>query len=155
MTELSELAPRELRADDNEAIGGDGKTDDRNLSKKLKNAKSGCQMWIEAIEKPIFLTSGTKKIFKQLKEVITKVLIFWHFNLEYHIQIEINTSGYAIGGVLTQLISDHLTSNQSQWYLVAYFFIPVEIRGEIHNGDLLAIVEAFKIWRYYPKGCKH
>ncbi len=33
--------------------------------------------------------------------------------------------------------------------------IPAETRYETHDGELLAIVEAFKIWRYYLEGCKH
>ena len=33
--------------------------------------------------------------------------------------------------------------------------IPTEIRYKTHNSELLAIVEAFKIWRRYLKGCKH
>ena len=33
--------------------------------------------------------------------------------------------------------------------------IPAETRYETHNSELLAIVEAFKTWRHYLKGCKH
>lgn len=33
--------------------------------------------------------------------------------------------------------------------------IPAEIRYETHDGELLAIIEAFKIWTHYLKGCKH
>ena len=33
--------------------------------------------------------------------------------------------------------------------------IPAETRYKTHNGELLAIVEAFKTWRHYLKGCKH
>ena len=33
--------------------------------------------------------------------------------------------------------------------------IPVETWYKTHNGKLLAIVEAFKTWRHYLKGCKH
>ncbi len=33
--------------------------------------------------------------------------------------------------------------------------IPPETRYETHDGELLAIVEAFKTWRYYLEGCKH
>ncbi len=33
--------------------------------------------------------------------------------------------------------------------------IPAETRYETHDGELLAIVEAFKTWRHYPEGCKH
>ncbi len=33
--------------------------------------------------------------------------------------------------------------------------IPVETRYKAHDGELLAIIEAFKIYRHYLKGCKH
>ncbi len=33
--------------------------------------------------------------------------------------------------------------------------ILVETRYETHNGELLAVVEAFKTWRYYLEGYKH
>ncbi len=33
--------------------------------------------------------------------------------------------------------------------------IPVETWYETYNGELLAIVEAFKTWRHYLEGCKH
>ena len=33
--------------------------------------------------------------------------------------------------------------------------IPAETRYKTHNGQFLAIVEAFKIWRHYLEGCKH
>ena len=45
-----------------------------------------------------------------------------------------------------------------QWRLVAFFFrkmIPAETWYETHNGELLAIVEAFKTWRHYLERCKH
>ncbi len=33
--------------------------------------------------------------------------------------------------------------------------IPTETWYETHDGELLAIVEAFKAWRHYLEGCKH
>ena len=33
--------------------------------------------------------------------------------------------------------------------------IPAETRYETHDGELLAIVKAFKTWRYYLESCKH
>ena len=33
--------------------------------------------------------------------------------------------------------------------------IPAETRYETYDGELLAIVEAFKTWRHYLKDCKH
>ena len=33
--------------------------------------------------------------------------------------------------------------------------IPAKTRYEIHDGKLLAIVEVFKRWKHYLKGCKY
>ncbi len=33
--------------------------------------------------------------------------------------------------------------------------IPAKTRYETHDGELLAIVEAFKTWKHYLEGCKH
>ena len=33
--------------------------------------------------------------------------------------------------------------------------IPAETRYETHDGELLAIVEAFKTWRHYLEGSQH
>ena len=33
--------------------------------------------------------------------------------------------------------------------------IPVETRYEMHNGELLAIVEVFKTWKQYLKDSQH
>ena len=60
-------------------------------------------------------------------------------------------SGTSPDGVVTK-------TNLSQWHSVAFFsrkMIPTETRYETHNGELLAIVEAFKMWHYYLEGCKH
>ena len=108
--------------------------------------------------KPTFLTSNAKKAFNQLRQAFTKAPILQHFDLECHIRIETDALGYAIGGVWSQLTSDHLTSNQSQWHPIAYFLrklIPAKTRYETHNGKFLAIVEAFKTWRHYLEGCKY
>ena len=49
-------------------------------------------------------------------------------------------------------------TNLGQWHLIAFFFkkmIPTETRYKTHYAKLLAIVETFKTWRHYLKGCKH
>ena len=88
------------------------------------------------------LISKTRLAFFQLKKVFIEASIFWHFDPKYHIWIETNASGYAMGGVLSQLILDNL----DQWNLVAYYsqkMIPAKTIYETHDGKLLAIVEAF------------
>ena len=74
-TGSSDLAPRELGAD--EVVGGGGKADDRNLpkSKKLKNAKSGIQTRVGATEEPTSLTPSIRKAFNQLRQAFTKAPI--------------------------------------------------------------------------------
>ncbi len=65
-----------------------------------------------------------------------------------------DASGYAIGGILSQLTSD----DSSRWHPVAFFsrkMILAETWYETNDSKLLAIVEAFKTWRYYLEGCKH
>ncbi len=83
-----------------------------------------------------------------------EVLILNHFDSERHIKIKIDASGYMIDGIFSQLISN----NSGQWYLIVFFsrmMILVETWYKTHNGKLLAIVEAFKTWRHYLKGCKY
>ena len=57
-----DLASR-LGDNDDEVLRGRDKADDKNLSKKSKNIKSGIQMGIGATGKPIFLTPGAKEVF--------------------------------------------------------------------------------------------
>ena len=92
-----------LRANDNEVVRDSSKAGDRDLSKskKSKNAKSGKQTNIRATGEPIFLTSGAREAFNQLRQAFTKAPILQHFDPECHIRIETNASGYTIGGVLS------------------------------------------------------
>ena len=90
-----------------------------------------------------YLTPEVRLAFTQLRKAFTKALIFQHFDLKCHIRIETNASGYAISGVLSQLILDNL----GQWHLVAYYsqkMIPTKTCYKTYNDELLAIVKAFK-----------
>ena len=101
-----------------------------------------------------FLTPGAKRAFTQLRQAFTKALILQHFDPECHIRIETDASGYAIGGVLSQLTLD----NSGEWHRVVFYsqkMIPAETRNKTHDSELLAIIEAFKTWRHYLEGCKH
>ena len=55
-----------------------------------------------------YLISDTKQAFTQLKQTFIKALIFQYFDPKCDIQIETHLSGYAIGGVLSQLTLDNL-----------------------------------------------
>ena len=159
---------------EDEVVGdGGGRADEmvENLSKskKPKNDKSGNSTRIPttgATGESTFLTPDAKKAFNRLRQAFIEAAILQHFDLKSHIRMETNASGYAIGGVYSQLSSDwialdglNLTKfNFGQWHPVAYFsrkMIPAETQYKTHDAKLLAIVEAFKTWRHYLEGCKH
>ena len=113
---------------------------------------------------PSFLTPEARSAFNHLWLAFTEAPILRHFDPECHIRIETDALGYAIGGVLSQLASGTspdgvvTKTDLGQWHPVAFFsrkMIPVETRYKTHDGELLAIVEAFKTWRHYLEGCKH
>ena len=86
--------------DDIEVDGGEVEVDEvgkkaRNLSKSKKMVGSD------------FFTLGAKLAFTELKQAFLKAPILHHFDLEGHIRIETDVSGYAIDGVPSQLTLDN------------------------------------------------
>ena len=168
-TRLSEeSAPGAFRACNNEVVGSDGGRADEtvvNLSKNKKSKKSTCVPNVGATGESNFLIPNSKKAFNHLRLAFIKAPILRHFDLESHIQIETDASGYAIDRLLSQLNLDSdaspNNSNKSdfgQWHPVAYFsrkMISAKTKYKTHDTELLAIVQAFKTWRHYLKGCKH
>ena len=53
-----------------------------------------------------YLTPDAKKAFDQLRQAFTEAPIFQHFNPKRYIRVETDVSGYAIGGVLSQLTNN-------------------------------------------------
>ena len=111
-----------------------------------------------------FFTPKARLAFTQLRQAFVEAPILHHFDPKSHIRIETDASGYAIGGVLSQLSSrarpDGVVTKDDlgQWHLVAFFsrnMIYAKTWSETHDSKLLAIVKAFKIWRHYLKSCKH
>ncbi len=108
-------------------------------SKKPKLTKSKNSDLARANSTTDFLTPEAKKAFIHLRKTFTETPILRHFDSEYHIRIETNASEYAIGGVLSQMTSDHLDQLSSdhvthknlnpifskseigQWHPVAFF----------------------------------
>ena len=96
-----------------------------------------------SIKSGLFFISGVKKAFIKLKQVFVEALLLNYFDPEHYIQIKIDVLGYAIGGILSQLILDDL----DQWHLVAFFsqkMIFAEIQYKTDNNKLLAIIKVFK-----------
>ena len=103
-TRLLKSAPKAFKADDDKVVCGSG---DRangtvvNLSKNEKSRKLMHMLNIGAIEKSNFLTPNAKKVLNHLRLAFIKAPILRHFDLESHIRIKTNVSGYAISDVVS------------------------------------------------------
>jgi len=78
--------------------------------------------------------------------------ILTHFNAQKPVIIETDASDFAIGAILLQ------RGEENRLHPVAFHsrkFQPMEINYEIHDKELLAIVDVFKHWRRYCEGAKH
>ena len=128
--------------DDVEVDGGEVEVDEvrkkaRKTSKSKNLSKSQKMVGLD------FFIPGVKLTFIELRQAFLIAPILYHSDPNCHIQIKTDVSGYAIGGILTQLTSDNL----GRWHPVAFFshkMIPAETRYKTHDGKLLAIVETFK-----------
>jgi len=90
--------------------------------------------------------------FEELKMRFTSAPILAHFDPTKQVIIETDASDFAIGAVLSQRYEEN------RLHLVAFHsrkFQPAEINYEIHDKELLAVVDAFKHWRRYCEGAEH
>jgi len=92
-----------------------------------------------------------EKAFQELKQRFTMAPILAHFDATKPVIIKTDASDFALGAVLSQREEGHL-------HPVAFHsrkFQPAEINYEIHDKELLAIVDSFKHWRRYCERATH
>jgi hypothetical protein len=97
-------------------------------------------------------TDAMTKSFEKLKHCFTIVPILIHFDLNRECIVETDASDFALGGTLSQIAEDeklHPNAFHSRK------FSPAEINYEIHDKELLAIVDSFKAWQRYLEGSLH
>ncbi|GAM88161.1 hypothetical protein ANO11243_061920 [Dothideomycetidae sp. 11243] len=90
-----------------------------------------------------------KKAFKELQHRLTTAPVIKQFDPELEAQLETDASDFAIGACLKQAGKDGLTR------IIAYYSRKMtgpELNYDIHDKELLAIVEAFREWRVYLEG---
>ena len=102
-TGSSDSALKGFKADDNEVVGVGGRANRTvvNLFKNEKSRKSTRVPSIGARRELNFLNPEAKKAFNHLQLAFIKAPILRHFDLESHIQIETDASGYFLGRVLS------------------------------------------------------
>jgi hypothetical protein len=92
------------------------------------------------------------KSFEKLKHCFTTAPILIHFDPHHECIVETDASDFALGGTLSQTTEDkklHPNAFHSRK------FSPAKINCEIHDKELLAIVDCFKTWRRYLEGSLH
>ncbi len=93
-----------------------------------------------ALRKKDFLTPEACRSFQELVATFINSSFLVHFDVKRLIRLETDVSGYAISEILSQ-------KQKTEWKVVAYFshkMIDVERNYEIHNAELLAIIESFR-----------
>ncbi|KAG5721517.1 hypothetical protein E4T56_gene13102 [Termitomyces sp. T112] len=91
--------------------------------------------------------------FDALKCTMTSepVLLFLDNNSPF--QVEANSSNFATGAVLLQQLLE-----DGKWHPVAFYsksLNVVEHNYEIHNKEMLAIIQSFKEWQHFLEGAQH
>jgi hypothetical protein len=95
---------------------------------------------------------NAEEAFENLKQAFTSAPILVHANLEKPFMIEADASDFALGSILSQ------NGDDEKLHPVAFHsrkFEAAEINYEIHDKELLAIVESFEQWRHLLEGSPH
>ena len=86
-----------------------------------------------------------QQAFDKLKDKITSQLVLSLLKREGKFRVEMDASGHAIGGVLSQ-------GQKGKWRLIAFLLRTIQLvekNYEIYDKKLLAIVEVLSKWRQY------
>ena len=82
--------------------------------------------------------------FKRMKQLLISAPVLTPFDPERETRVQPDSSGYCIGGELSQLTDD------GQWKPVAFYSkkcLPAEANYPIHDKELLAIIRCLEQWR--------
>ena len=93
--------------------------------------------------------SSCRDTSNSLKKAFTSTSILTHWISNAQLIVETNTSDYTLTTILS------IVNKDNEVHLVAFHshtFTAAELNYNIHNKELLAIFEAFKIWQHYLEG---
>lgn len=97
-------------------------------------------------------TPPMKDAFLRLKDAFTTAPILVHYDPEKASTVETDASDFALSGIISQ------KSDDGKLHPVAFHsrkLTPAEMNYEIHDKELLAIVDCFYRWRRYLEGATH
>jgi len=90
-----------------------------------------------------------RRAFNTLKQAFTSAPILMHWVLDAQPVVETNASDYALAAILSIMTKDN------EIHPVAFHSRPFsapELNYDVHDKELLAIFEAFKMWQHYLEG---
>jgi len=93
--------------------------------------------------------SSCRDAFNSLKKAFTSTSILTHWIPDAQLIVETNASDYALAAILS------IVNKNNKVHPVAFHshtFTAAELNYDIHDKELLAIFEAFKIWQHYLEG---
>jgi len=94
-------------------------------------------------------TKKQEKAFKKLKKRFTQKLVLAAPDLDKKMRMEVDVLDYTMGGMLLMKGEDRL------WRLVAFLsksLNETERNYEIHDKEMLVIIQRLKSWRHLLKG---
>jgi hypothetical protein len=91
--------------------------------------------------------------FMKLKELITSAPVLVLPNDDLPFRLEADGSGIATGAVLSQQQVDDNECHPVTFLSKA--LNPVEQNSEIHDTEMLAIIQGLEEWRHYLEGARH
>lgn len=92
------------------------------------------------------------RAFNDMKTAFTTAPILAHWDMSLDSVIETDASGFAIGAILSQ--RPH--GRPSELRPIAYLsrsFSAAEFNYDVHDKEMLSIIEAFRNWRHLLTGC--
>jgi len=87
--------------------------------------------------------------FNTLKQAFTSIFILMYWVLDAQLVMETNASDYALAAILSIMTKDN------EIHPIAFYsqtFSALKLNYNVYDKELLAIFEAFKIWRHYLEG---
>ena len=105
--------------------------------------------WLTHKGIPWNFTDAAWKSFQALKSAFTSAPVLTHWVPDKPIIVETDASDYALGAILS------IQTNSGEIHLVAFHSCTLsapELNYDTHDKELLAIFEAFHVWRHFLEG---
>jgi hypothetical protein len=96
--------------------------------------------------------------FQRLKDAFTHAPAMQHFDPSQPLMVITDASDFAYAGILLQPRAAPGKATERHWHPIAYHskgFQGPAVRYDVHDKELMAIFECFKVWRHYLEGARH